>query len=318
MDDAAQEVRLARVTAIDPVAVDTLRYELAAADRRPLAPFSPGSHIDVHAPNGQVRQYSLCGDPAQSARYAIAVKKEASGRGGSLSMHGNVEVGSALGIAGPRNFFPLVGDAGRSLFVAGGIGITPIYAMIQALAAAGRAWELHYCARSAAHAAFHEELKALPHGRVIPWFSESPMLDTRSVLAAVPEDTHLYCCGPGALMKAVEEAAAHWPAGRVHFEYFAAPAAAWPASRPFEVELKRSAITLQVPADRSIVQVVRAHGIDVQTACEEGVCGTCETRLLAGEPEHRDVLLSPAEKAANNTLMICVSRAKSAKLTLDL
>jgi ferredoxin-NADP reductase len=318
MDDAAQEVRLARVTAIRPVAVDVLCYELAAADRRPLAPFTPGAHIDVHAPSGQVRQYSLCSDPGQAARYAIAVKKEACGRGGSLSMHGNVEVGSALGIAGPRNFFPLAQDAGTSLFIAGGIGITPIYAMIQALAAAGRPWELHYGARSEAHAAFYPEIRALPHGRVVPWFSETPTLDARTLLAAAPDGTHLYCCGPDGLMKAVAAAAAHWPEGRVHFEYFAAPVTAWPANQPFEVVLERSALTLQVPADRSIVQVVREHGIDVQTACEEGVCGTCETRVLAGEPEHRDVLLSPAEKAASCSMMICVSRARSPKLTLDL
>jgi ferredoxin-NADP reductase len=318
MDDAAQEVRLARVTAIRPVAVDILCYELAPADRRPLAPFTPGAHIDVHAPNGQVRQYSLCSDPGQAARYAIAVKREASGRGGSLSMHGNVEVGSALGIVGPRNFFPLADGASNSVFIAGGIGITPIYAMIQSLAAEGRPWELHYCARSAAHAAFHKELGALPHGRVVPWFSETPALDARTLLREAPQGTHLYCCGPGALMKAVESAAAHWPEGRVHFEYFAAPVTAWPANQPFEVVLQRSALTLQVPADRTIVQVVREHGIDVQTACEEGVCGTCETRIVAGEAEHRDVLLSPAEKAASCTMMICVSRAKSPKLTLDL
>jgi vanillate O-demethylase ferredoxin subunit len=318
MDDAGQDVRLARVASVRPIAIDVLRMELEPADRRPFAPYAPGAHIDVTTPGGPVRQYSLCGAPAQPRRYAIAVKLERDGRGGSRSMHGAVEEGGALAFSGPRNHFPLVPGEGSSLFVAGGIGITPIYAMVQSLAAAGRPWELHYCARSRGHAAFCGELEALPGGRLLPWFSETPLLDVASLLREARGDTDLYCCGPAPLMEAVRAAAARWPAERVHFEYFAAPAVAWPANQPFEVELARSGGVVAIPHDRTILQALRGHGIDVPSACEEGVCGTCETRVLAGEPEHRDVLLSPAERAAGRSMMVCVSRSKSPRLVLDL
>ncbi len=311
------DVRLARVVSIRPVATDILRFELEPADRRPFAPFAPGAHIDVTTPGGPVRQYSLCGDPASARRYAIAVKLEREGRGGSKSMHGWIEEGDSLAFSGPRNLFPLAPE-GASLFIAGGIGITPILAMVQALAAAGRPWELHYCARSREHAAFHQELAALRGGEVIPYFSEAPLLDARALLREARGETDLYCCGPAPLMQAVKEAAGHWPAGRVHFEYFAAPAIAWPPNQPFEVELARQGIVLQVPRDRTVLQVLRAAGVDVPSACEEGVCGTCETRILAGEAEHRDMLLSDSEKAAGRTMMVCVSRSRSPRLVLDL
>ncbi len=311
------DVRLARVTSIRTVAIDILRFELEPADRRPFARFVPGAHIDVTTPGGPVRQYSLCGDPASTRRYAIAVKLEKDSRGGSASMHGWIEEGDSLAFSGPRNLFPLAPE-GASLLIAGGIGITPIYAMAQALAAARRPWELHYCARSREHAAFTSELAALPGGRVVPYFSEAPLLDARQLLGEVRAGTDIYCCGPAALMQAVKEAAAHWPAGRVHFEYFAAPQVAWPPNQPFELELARQGTVLQVPRERSILQVLRAHGVEVPSACEEGVCGTCETRVVAGDPEHRDVLLSDSEKAAGRTMMVCVSRSRSPRLVLDL
>ena len=316
--DGTLEQRLVRVVAIRKAAVDTLCFDLAAADRRPLAPFTPGAHIDVHAPNGQVRQYSLCGDARDASRYTIAVKREVAGRGGSRSMHDDVEEGSALGIVDPRNHFPLAGDAAHSVFVAGGIGITPICAMIRSLAADGRTWELHYCARSQAHAALYPDLCELPGGQVVPWFSEIPLLDVPALLADVRMGTHVYCCGPTGLMAAVKAASAHWPAGQVHFEWFAAPERTRAASEGFEVELRQSGMVIDVPPDRTILQVVREHGLDVASSCEDGVCGTCETRVLGGECEHRDFLLSDAERAANRSMMICVSRAKSRRLVLDL
>lgn len=312
------EQRLVRVAAISRAANEVLAFELVAADRRPLEPFSPGSHIDVHAPNGMIRQYSLCGDARDPARYVIAVKREEAGRGGSRSMHDGVEVGSALAIVGPRNFFPLHGEAAHSVFVAGGIGITPIRSMIRALDSEGRSWELHYCARSHGHAPFLEELRALAPTRVNAYLSEAPLLDARALLRDVRSDAHVYCCGPEGLMSAVRSASAHWPEGRVHFEWFAAPRAQWPANTAFEVSLARGGITLPVPADRTILQVVREHGIDVASACEEGVCGTCETAVLDGVPEHRDMLLSAQERAAGRSMMICISRSKSPKLVLDL
>jgi len=316
--EAGEESRLVRIRAIRPVATDTHSYELVPADGRPLPPFTAGSHVDVQVPNGMVRPYSLHGDPADRTAWRIAVKREAGGRGGSVSLHDAAEVGTALGIVGPRNHFPLASAAARHLFIAGGIGITPICAMIRTLAARGSDWHLHYCARSRDHAAFYEELRSLGPQRVTPHFSEVPTLDVAQLLRIQPEGAHVYCCGPQGLMRAVEAAASHWTPGHVHFEWFAAPKTEWPANQPFEIQLARTGSTFVVPADQSILQVVRDNGIPVACACEEGVCGTCETAVLAGEPQHRDMLLSPEERAQGRTMMICVSRAHSQRLVLDL
>ena len=318
MEDAFQEQRLVRVCEVRRVATDVVCIDLKPADRRPFEPFEPGAHVDLYAPNGQLRQYSLCGDPAETARYTIAVKREVAGRGGSASMHDDVEVGTAMGMTGPRNFFPLSATAAHSIFIAGGIGITPIRSMILRLARAGASWELHYCARSDAHAAFYPELAALAPERVTTYFSETPLLDASALLKDVKPGVHVYCCGPEGLMKAVAAATAHWPREQVHFEWFAAPRQDWPENQPFTIELARSGLTLEVPAARTILHVVRDHGIDVVSACEEGVCGTCETRVLEGVAEHRDVLLNEAEREAGRTMMICISRAKTPKLVLDL
>ena len=312
------ELRRVRVASVYDIGIDIRRYDLLAADGRPLPAFDAGSHLDVHVPSGAVRQYSLCGDPRIHDRYTIAVKRERSGRGGSISMHDNVEVGSVLGIQGPRNLFSLAASARRSLLIAGGIGITPIYAMVQTLDAAGRDWELHYCARSEQHAAFYPELRELSSTRVHTYFAEVPLLDAGALLCAPDGTTDVYCCGPQSLMESVIDASSHWKEGSVHFEWFAAPDVKSGPNEAFEVALVRSGLVLTVPADRSILQVAREHGIDVPSACEEGVCGTCETRILAGEADHRDMLLSAAERAANRSMMICCSRAKSARLELDL
>lgn len=317
--DADQELRRVRVAAVHDVAVDVRTYELVSADGRPLPDWSPGSHIDVHVPAGLVRQYSLCSDPAIRNRYRIAVKKEAGGRGGSRSMHEDVEPGSVLAIGLPRNYFPLASDVASSLLIAGGIGITPIYAMARSLAADGRrSWTLHYCARSAAHAALRNELQRLAPQRVVQHFSEAPVLDVASLLGAQAPDVHVYCCGPVGLMAAVKEATANRDPGRVHFEWFAAPPVDHSLDQAFEIELARSGIVANVPADRTILQVVRECGIDAPSSCEEGVCGTCETVLLAGDADHRDLLLTPDERAQNRSIMICVSRARSKRLVLDL
>lgn len=312
------ELRRVCVASVCDIGIDIRRFDLLAADGRPLAAFDAGSHLDVHVPSGAVRQYSLCGDPRLHDRYTIAVKREGSGRGGSVSMHDDVEVGSVLGVEGPRNLFPLAAAARRSLLIAGGIGITPIYAMARALNAEGKDWELHYCARSEQHAAFYAELRELSPARVHPYFSEAPLLDAGALLRAPDETTDVYCCGPQGLMESVIAASAHWREGAVHFEWFAAPDSRSGPNQAFEVALVRSGLVLTIPPDRSILQVVREHGIDVQSACEEGVCGTCETRLLSGEVDHRDMLLSAAERAANGSMMICCSRAKSPRLELDL
>jgi len=315
--DVDQELRRVRVAAVHDVAADVRAYELVSADGRPLPAWMPGSHIDVHVPAGVVRQYSLCGDPV-AHRYRIAIKKEQAGRGGSLSMHDDVEPGSVLAIGLPRNHFPLASDIAPSLLIAGGIGITPIYAMVHSLASDGRPWTLHYCARSAAHAAFHDELRALAPRSVVQHFSEAPVLDIASLLGAQASDVHVYCCGPVGLMAAVKEATANRDPERVHFEWFAAPAADHSHDQAFEIELARSGIVANVPADRTILQVVRECGIDAPSSCEEGVCGTCETDLLAGDADHRDLLLTPEERSRNRSIMICVSRARSRRLVLDL
>ncbi|HVO90392.1 MAG TPA: PDR/VanB family oxidoreductase [Casimicrobiaceae bacterium] len=316
--NTAQEWRRVRVLAVRDVAIDVRAFDLAAADGRPLPSYTAGAHIDVHVPAGMVRQYSLCGDLRATDRYVIAVKKEPVSRGGSLSMHEDVEVDSVLAIGTPRNYFALASDAAPSLLIAGGIGITPIYAMAQSLAAEGRDFALHYCARSEAHAAFHAELQALAPGRLVTHFSEVPVLNVAGLLAAQPAQTHVYCCGPVGLMAAVKDAASHWETSRVHFEWFAAPAVDRSHDGSFEIELKRSGRVLNVPADRTILQVLRDNGIDAASSCEEGVCGTCETALLEGAADHRDLLLTPEERASNRTIMICCSRARSSRLVLDL
>jgi vanillate O-demethylase ferredoxin subunit len=312
------ELRRVRVVEVRDVAIDTRAYELASADGRPLPRYAAGAHIDVHVPSGVVRQYSLCGDIDAHDRYRIAVKKEADGRGGSISMHEDAEVDSFLAIGAPKNYFPLVQKARSNLLIAGGIGITPIYAMAQTLEREQRDWTLHYCARSPAHAAFLDELEALAPQRVNAHLSEAPVLDVAHLLDAQSNDVHVYCCGPIGLMSAVKAATAGWDEARVHFEWFAAPAVDHAQDQSFEVELARSRIVLTVPGDRTILDVVREAGIDVPSSCEEGVCGTCETKLLAGEADHRDLLLSAKERDENKSMMICCSRARSKRLVLDL
>ena len=316
--ETSHELRRVRVVSVRDVALDTRAYELAPADGRALPGYTAGAHIDVHVPAGMVRQYSLCGSIAVPSRYTIAVKKETGGRGGSMSMHDDVEVDSVLAIGTPRNYFELASDAARSLLIAGGIGITPIYAMAQTIAARGREWTLHYCARSQRHAAFHHELQTLGATRVVTHFSETPILDVTGLVERQDDDTHLYCCGPLGLMSAVKDATAQWDASRVHFEWFSAPARDHTGDAAFDVELRRSGLMLAVPPDRTILQVVREAGVDVPSSCEQGVCGTCEVPLLEGEADHRDLLLSSDERAANRSMMICCSRARSKRLVLDL
>lgn len=310
--------RRVRVAAIGEPAVGIKTFDLAPADGRPLPPFTAGAHIDVHVPNGPVRQYSLCSDPHESGVYRIAVKREPDSRGGSATLHDAVEVGAIMGISAPRNHFPVAADAPRHVFIAGGVGVTPILAMIREVARRGDAWELHYCARSAAHAAFHEELKAAHPSQVFEYFGETPLLDAGALIAGLREGEHVYCCGPHGLMAAVRDAARDWPEERLHFEWFRNDQAEAGPNHAFEVVLNRSGEVVPVPADRSILDVLRERGAPVESNCREGVCGACETAVISGEPDHRDALLTPAERAAGKTMMICVSRAKGDRLVLDL
>lgn len=296
-------------------------YELVRADGGLLPPFEAGAHIDVQV-GGQVRQYSLCNAPHETHRYLIGVLRDPASRGGSLAMHEAVHTGSALAISAPKNHFPLA-DAAHTLLIAGGIGVTPILAMAEALAAKGAAFEMHYCARSPARAAFRERLAASGFAGHVHFHYDSgdaaQQLDLPALLAT-PSDTHLYVCGPSGFISAVLAAARMqgWPEAQLHVEYFSGAAADTAGDQPFDVKLASSGQVLTVPAGRSVLQVLAEQGVDIPYSCEEGVCGTCLTRVLAGVPDHRDLYLSDEERAANDQFTPCCSRARSPLLVLDL
>lgn len=303
-------------------------FELVDPDGAELVAFAAGSHVDVAVPGGALRQYSLCNDPRERHRYVIAVLREAGGRGGSVCMHDRVRVGDRLEVSAPRNNFKLEESAPRHLLIAGGIGVTPLLAMIHRLRALGRDWELHYCTRSPARTAFIDSLRESgPGGRVhFHHDGGDPArgLDVQPLLAAVHPGTHLYCCGPAGLMAAVKGASAHWPPAQVHFEYFAAPVAAPAAAgvasvaaeSEFEVQIASTGQIFSIPRDRTILAVLSAGGVTVESSCEAGVCGTCRTRYLAGEPDHRDFVLMGDEP--REFIMLCVSRSRGTRLVLDL
>ncbi|SCZ21059.1 MULTISPECIES: PDR/VanB family oxidoreductase [unclassified Pseudomonas] len=298
-------------------------FELAAIDRRPLPAFSAGSHIDVHLPNGLVRQYSLCNHPEERHRYLLGVLLDPASRGGSQAMHEQVHEGSRLRISEPRNLFPLEHAAGDSVLFAGGIGITPILCMAERLARIGALFELHYCGRSAERMAFIDYIRHSPFAdRVhihVDDGEDSQRLDTARVLSMPAADRHLYVCGPTGFMEHVLGTAREqgWAEAQLHREYFTAAVPTGEAGG-FEVQLASSGRCLQVPADRSVAQVLLEAGIDIPLSCEQGICGTCLTRVLEGEPDHRDMFLTDAERARNDQFTPCCSRARSARLVLDL
>ncbi len=296
---------------------------LTAAGDEPLPAWEPGAHVDLILPSGKVRQYSLCGRSEDRHSYQVAVLREPAGRGGSAEVHDALQSGQTLQLRGPRNHFRLV-DAPRYHFVAGGIGITPILAMIREAVRRGADWTLTYGGRARATMAFVDELLALGEDRVtlVPQ-DESGHPDLAGILRALPDGTAVYCCGPegllGALERVNEELAAPLP---LYFERFTPPGGDKvdplpDDAAPFEVELARTGQTLTVPADRTLLQVI-SDVVSVPYDCEEGYCGSCETRVLAGVPQHRDTILSEQERAANHSMMICVGRCRSGKLTLDL
>jgi ferredoxin-NADP reductase len=309
------------VTAVRAVAEDTLEFELRAVDGRPLPPWEPGAHLDLTLPSGAVRQYSLCGDPADRARYRIAVLREAGGRGGSAELHDVQVCGRTLTTHLPRNHFPLERGE-RYLFVAGGIGITAILPMVREAAAQNIPWELVFGARTLSRMAYLDELAALPGGTLsLRPEDESGRLGLEALLDGVTPATLVYACGPAGLLDALEELAAKLGRPGPRVERFAASpdAVTGPleGDRPVVLHLARSGLSITVPADRSLLAAIRDVRPDVPYSCEEGFCGACETRVLGGVPDHRDEVLSEADRAANTTMMVCVSRALSAPLTLD-
>jgi len=295
------------------------------AEAEPLPPWQPGAHIDVVLPTGVTRQYSLCGpvDAAgHSARWRIAVLREPDGRGGSQWIHDHVREGDALRVRGPRNNFPLR-PAARYLFVGGGIGITPLLPMIAEAEAAGAEWSLLYGGRTHGSMAFLPELAGYGERVSVRPQDQYGLLDLAGFLGGPDPSALVYCCGPAPLIDAVEAYCATWPSASLNVERFAAAAGAGPAKgaaaeQPIEVELRASGMTLTVPPELSVLKAVEEAGVPVLSSCEEGICGSCETPVLDGEVDHRDSLLTEDERAANDTMLICVSRARGGRLVLDL
>ncbi|MCW5652189.1 PDR/VanB family oxidoreductase [Hydrogenophaga sp.] len=313
-----------RVVRREPLAGRIVALTLASADGNALPPFEAGAHIDVLTPSGHTRQYSLCNAPDTATQvYRIAVQEEAESRGGSRAMCRDVREGDLLEVGAPRNLFPLAPGTRRAILLAGGIGITPLLAMAHALHQAGIDFVLHHACRSRPAGAFVEELLAASFAeRVRLHFDdEGPALDLAGVLADPCDGDHLYVCGPSGFIQWALDTARqlHWPDGQVHREFFApAEPAVVAADGAFEVELAVSGKVLQVPADRSIASVLLAHGVPLAMSCEQGVCGTCVTTLLAGEADHRDSYLTDADRERGDTILPCCSRARSARLVLDL
>jgi vanillate monooxygenase ferredoxin subunit len=304
-------------------ALDIASFELARPDGSTLPGFSAGSHIDVQLPNGQTRQYSLCNDAGEQHRYRIAVLRDPKTRGGSASMHDAVKEGDTLLISEPRNHFPLV-HAQRTLLFAGGIGVTPLLCMAQRLAAIGSDFTLHYCTRSKDRTAFAEEIAASAYqDRVKFHFDDGPpsqKLNIDRVLATPEAGTHLYVCGPTGFITWVVQSAERlgWAKDQVHVEYFGAEAQDTVGDKAFQVKIASSGALVEVPANQTVTQALQAHGIEILTSCEQGVCGTCITRVLQGECDHRDLYFTDEEKAKHDQFTPCCSRAKSAVLVLDL
>jgi ferredoxin-NADP reductase len=308
------------VRQVEVVAEDVVALTLADPSGATLPAWTPGAHVDLVLDDTHVRQYSLCGRPSDQANWRIAVLKASAGRGGSELVHRSLVAGATVRVRGPRNHFPLL-PSPRYLFIAGGIGITPILPMIAQAAATGADWRLLYGGRSRASMAFLDELAEYGDRVSLVAQDESGMLDLAAVLAEPQPGTKVYSCGPEGLLSAVEKHCEPWPKGTLHLERFAAkaePTTGTAGDPPFELVLQRSGLTLTVPGDKSVFDVVRDAGVSVLGSCLEGICGTCETEVIDGEVDHRDSVLTAEEQESNEFMMICVSRCRSSRLTLDL
>ena len=310
-----------RVQAVGREALNVNVYDLVDAQGNDLPAFTAGSHIDVHIGDHLVRQYSLCNDPEERHRYRIAVQCEKNGRGGSKELFERFQVGAAAEISEPRNRFSLNEAAIKSVLLAGGIGITPFMSMLYRLQAINADFVLHYITRNVERTAFFGELAFLhSNGRVKFHHDEGDskrFVDIRSLLPACLPGTHVYYCGPTAFMTAAKDALSDWPTQQVHFESFASTSHNGSNDEhSFRVRLAKTGLVLEVGPNESIVQALRAHGVDVPTSCESGLCGTCRTRYLRGVPDHRDYILSEEER--REELLICCARAYTPEITLDL
>ena len=303
---------------------DICTFELVSADGKPLPPFSAGSHVDVSLPDGLTRQYSLCNDPKESHRYLIGVLRDPASRGGSQAMHDSVQEGQVLQISMPKNHFPLAHDAKRSLLLAGGIGVTPILCMAERLAIMGADFDMHYCTRSRERTAFYGRIASSGYVNKVQFHFDDGVpeqkLDIAKILATPQSGVHLYVCGPKGFMDAVLGTARQqgWPESQLHYEFFSAEVVKLETDASFEVKLASSGRLITVLKDQTVVQALWDAGVDVQTSCEQGVCGTCLTRVLEGVPDHKDMYLTPEEQAANDQFLPCCSRARTPVLVLDL
>lgn len=309
-----------RIRAIRHETADIASFELVDPEGRDLPAFSAGAHLNVRVSQHVQRQYSLCNDPKERNRYVIAVLHERAGRGGSAAMHALAE-GQTLMVSAPLNRFPLAGKEARShLLLAGGIGVTPMMAMIPELEARQCRWHMHYCTKNSDGTAFMDRLQPFVLAEKVQLHHDGGNpekgLDIARTLRQFEIGTHVYFCGPPGFMRAAKAAASAWPPHNVHFEYFeAATDQSSAVNRPFQVKIQKSGQVFDVPADKSIVSVLREQDFDIETDCEEGYCGTCITRYLEGEPEHRDTVLSEDERG--KYVMICCARSKTPILVLD-
>ncbi len=299
-------------------------FELRREDEQPLPAFTAGAHIDVRVSADITRQYSLCNSPLERDRYLIAVLHEPQSRGGSRGMHEGIGVGDRLSISAPKNHFPLKAGARRSVLLGGGIGITPMLAMAFQLAHEGSEFELHYCVREPRRAAFFQHIAASGFADNVRLHFDSgerdQLLDVNHVLAEPHADTHLYVCGPNGFMDYVINAAHSlgWPTEQIHREYFAPAVVAHDVDQAFEVELAESGLIFEIPADKTVLEVLCASGIELPSSCKQGVCGACMTPVIEGVPDHRDVFMSDKEHTLNDQFTPCCSRSKTRRLVLAL
>jgi ferredoxin-NADP reductase len=303
---------------VRPAADDTHLFDFARSDRASLPPAEPGAHVDLHLPNGLTRQYSLVMPHQSPSCYTLGIKRDPNSRGGSRYIFDELTVGQALTISAPRNHFPLAAAAPHHVLIAGGIGITPIFAMIQKLRADGASFNLHYAGRSRPQLAFLDDLDGAPFAHIhCDDEHDGALLDLMGAVAHAPDGSHFYCCGPTPMLEAFRAATAALSPERIHFEYFT-PKEEASIAGGFIVELARSGREVRIPPGQTILEALREAGLSLDSSCQEGICGVCETQVISGIPDHRDAVLSDSEHTANKSMMICCSGSKSERLVLDL